>query len=61
MQDPPVQYYLKIYRLRLRMAEDGTTRPSAAGLEVFRRLVAALKASDIDAPVRLETLQGTRG
>jgi hypothetical protein len=32
MKDLPAQHYLRIYRLKLRMTEGGTTRPSAAGL-----------------------------
>jgi hypothetical protein len=40
------------------MAENGTTRPSAAALEFFRRFVTALEALEVNAPVRLETAQG---
>jgi hypothetical protein len=57
VQDHSAQHYLRIYRLKLRMAEDGTTRPSAAGLAFLRRLVAALEALELNAPVRLETTQ----
>jgi hypothetical protein len=49
---------LRIYRIRLRMAESGTTRPSASALEFFRIFVAALETMDDDAPVRLDTTQG---
>jgi hypothetical protein len=59
MTDQTAQHYLRIYRLKLAMAEDGTTRPSAAGLEFFKRLVAALEGLDPNAPVRLENPRGT--
>ena len=59
MTDHSAQHYLRIYRLKLSMAEHGTTRPSSAGLEFFRRFVAALETLDVNAPVRLETTQGT--
>ena len=59
MTNQTAQHYLRIYRLKLPMAEHGTTRPSAAGLEFFRRFVAALERLDVNAPVRLETTEGT--
>jgi hypothetical protein len=58
VQDQTARHYLRIYRLRLRMAESGTTRPSASALEFFRTFVAALETLDDDAPVRLDTTQG---
>jgi hypothetical protein len=57
MTDQTAQHYLQIYRLKLSMAKDDTTRPSAGALEFFRRFVAALEALDVNAPVRLETTQ----
>jgi len=58
MKDQSAQHYLRIYRQKLGMAEDGTTRPSAAGLEFFKRFVSALEDLDPDAPVKLETNAG---
>jgi hypothetical protein len=55
MADQPVRHYLWLYRLRLGMAEDATTRPSPMGLEAMKQLVAALSVMDADAPVRLES------
>jgi hypothetical protein len=59
LRDQTAQHYLRLYRLKLGMAEAGTTRPSAAGLEYFRRFVAALETLDLDALVRLETTAET--
>jgi hypothetical protein len=42
MQHRLAQYYLNIYRLRLVMAKNGTTWPSVAGLEFYKRFVTAL-------------------
>ena len=58
MTNQTAQHYLRIYRLKLSMAAHGTTRPSAAALEFFRRFVAALEALDVNAPVRLEKTEG---
>ena len=58
MKDHPAQHYLRIYRLKLGMAEDGTTRSSAAGLEFFKFFVSALEGLDPDTPVKLETNAG---
>jgi hypothetical protein len=57
MKDQPADHYLRIYRVKLAMAEDGTIQPTAATLAFFRRFVAALEALDVNAPVRLETTQ----
>jgi hypothetical protein len=57
MKDHPADHYLRIYRVKLAMAEDGTLRPTATALAFFRRFVAALEALDVNAPVRLETMQ----
>jgi hypothetical protein len=59
MKDHPADHYLRIYRVKLAMAEDGTLRPTATALAFFRRFVAALEALDVNAPVRLETTQAT--
>ena len=40
--DLPVSHYLKIYRLRQRMAQSGVTKPSAEGRALIDRLVARL-------------------
>jgi hypothetical protein len=53
--DLSASHYLGIYRLRLSMAEDGTTHPSAKGMKFMRELVVALEALSPDEPVRLET------
>jgi hypothetical protein len=58
MKDQPAQHYLRIYRFKIAMAEHGTTQPNGAALEFVRRLVAALEALDVNAPVRLETTEG---
>jgi hypothetical protein len=57
MTDQTAQHHLRIYRLKLSMAEKGTTRPSAAALKCFRRFVTALEALDVNAPVRFATTQ----
>ena len=48
MSDQAAQHYLRIYCLKLSVAEQGTTRPSATALEFFRRFVAALEALDVN-------------
>jgi hypothetical protein len=52
--DLSAQHYLRIYRLKLGMADDGTTHPNVEAIEAMKRLVAALSEMDSDAPVRLE-------
>ena len=54
MSDLSAQHYLRIYRVKLGMAEDGTTHPSVEVVESMRRLVAALSEMDSDARVHLE-------
>ena len=46
----PAHYYLRIYRLKLAMAEDGTTPPNPQWENFMRRLVAALTAMKPDTP-----------
>jgi hypothetical protein len=58
MNDQPTQHYLRIYRLKLAMAEEGTTGPSPAAMASFRRFMAVLEALDVNAPIRLETTLG---
>jgi hypothetical protein len=55
MADLAARHYLKIYRIKLAMAEDGTTRPNAKGIQFIRDVVAALAPLDADTPIRLET------
>ncbi len=50
--------YLRIYRLKLTMAEDGTTPPNPAWEDFMRRLVAALRAVDPNTPIRLDSTDG---
>jgi hypothetical protein len=57
MKDHPADHYLRIHRVKLAMAEDGTIRPTSTALAFFRRFVATLEALDVNAPVRLETTQ----
>jgi hypothetical protein len=52
------QYYLNVYRLRLVMAENGTTRPSAAGLQFFKQFLAAREELDSSSPIKLEVQDG---
>ena len=54
----PAHYYLRIYRLKLAMAEDGATTPNPEWENFMRRLVASLKALDPDTPIRLDSDDG---
>ena len=54
----PAHYYLRIYRLKLAMAEDGTTPSNPEWERFMRRLVAGLNAIGRDTPIRLESTQG---
>jgi hypothetical protein len=56
--DCPARHYLGIYRLRLEMAKDGTTHPSAKAREFMETLVANLERLDRNTPVRLEIVCG---
>ena len=51
-------FYLRIYRLKLTMAEDGTTPLNPAWEDFMRRLVAALRAVDPNTPIRLDSTGG---
>jgi hypothetical protein len=57
-KDQTAAHYLRIYRLKLAMAQDGTTSPSVEGIELFRDLVEALETLDTGALVRLEATPG---
>jgi hypothetical protein len=52
--DLSAEHYLRIYGLKVGMAEDGTTKPRPEFVEGMRVLVAALAKLDPAAPVRLE-------
>ena len=54
MGDLTAHHYLKIYRLKLGMAENGTTHPSPEAIDFMKGLVAQLAAMDPSAPIRLE-------
>lgn len=54
MDDLPAQRLLKIWQLRLSMAERGVTNPPPDLIPHMRQLVAGLSALDPEAPVRLE-------
>jgi len=54
MDDLPAQRLLKIWQLRLSMAERGVTNPPPYLMPHMRELVAGLAALDPEAPVRLE-------
>lgn len=58
MQHRLAQYYLNVYRMRLVMVKNGVTRPSGAGLEFYKRFVAALEHIDSNEPVKLEIHEG---
>jgi hypothetical protein len=54
MADLSASHYLRIYRIRLDMAENGITTPSAKGLQFIRTLVAELSKLSPDDQVHLE-------
>jgi len=56
MSKVAVQQLLDIYRLRLEMAESGTTHPKAGVIAGVRRLVAGLEAMAPDEKVEGEAL-----
>jgi hypothetical protein len=58
MQYRLAPYYLNIYRLRLVMAKNGTTWPSVAGLDFYKRFVTTLEGIDSNGPVKLEIHDG---
>lgn len=54
MPDLPAQHYLRIYKVKLAMAMDGTTRPAQVAVEFMERLVRNLSEMDRTSPIRLE-------
>ncbi len=54
----PAHYYLRIYRLKLAMAEDGTTPHNPEWETFMRRLVGALRVLDPQTPIQLESIGG---
>ncbi|MDD5705109.1 MAG: hypothetical protein PHR35_04230 [Kiritimatiellae bacterium] len=58
MNEVAAQHLLGIYRLRLEMAESGTTHPAAGAVAGVRRLVAGLEAMSPDAKVKSDALPG---
>jgi hypothetical protein len=57
MPEQNAQHYLRIYRMKVGMAEDGITKPRQRSLEGMRALVAALEKLDALAMVRLDVTQ----
>jgi hypothetical protein len=49
-----VEHYLNIYKLRLRMAEDGTTNPSDEIKELMRTIVDKLSKLPLDEKITLD-------
>jgi hypothetical protein len=47
-------HYLRIYRIKLAMAQDGTTNPAPQWVDFMRRLIANLESLDPNAEIRLE-------
>jgi hypothetical protein len=58
MNEISVKQLLDIYRLRLKMAECGTTHPKASVVAGVRKLVAGLEAMAPDAKVEGDALPG---
>jgi hypothetical protein len=56
-----VGHYLKIYRLRKAMMDDGITNPSAAGHELITRLVTRLASLDPLLPCELLKVTDSSG
>jgi hypothetical protein len=54
----PAHYYLRIYRLKLQMAEDGTTPHKPDWEQFMRRLVTTLSTMDPRTPIRLDAIEG---
>jgi hypothetical protein len=54
MTELSASHYLRIYRIKLANAQDGTTHPKPEWVEFMRRVVAALEALNPDARIRLE-------
>lgn len=51
-------HYLRIYRIRLANAADGTTAPKPEFVDFMRTFVTSLEMVDPNTAVRLETLPG---
>ena len=54
MTEFAASHYLRIYRIKLANAQDGTTHPKREWTDFMRRVVAALELLDPNAGVRLE-------
>ncbi|WP_156346528.1 hypothetical protein [Verrucomicrobium spinosum] len=54
-----MQHFLKLYQMRLSMAERGVTSPHPDIVTAMRQLTTSLSAQDPDAKVRLE-IHGSR-
>jgi len=54
----PARHYLRIYRIRLAMAEDGTTEPKPEFVTFMRDLIARLEPLDPGTPIQLDTAGG---
>jgi hypothetical protein len=58
MSDQPARHYLWLYRLRIQMSEEGTTKAPAHAVGFFKQLVEKLSVMDPEAPVRFTTSDG---
>lgn len=58
MSEVTAKHLLDIYRLRLKMAETGTTHPKKTVVAGIRRLVAGLETMEPDAKVETDALPG---
>lgn len=54
----PAHHYLRIYRIRLAMAEDGTSQPHQEWVTFMRDLISRLEHLDPSTPIRVETADG---
>jgi hypothetical protein len=58
MRHQPAHHYLRIYRIRLAMAEGGTTQPKPEYVTFMRDLITRLEPLDPGTPIRVETGDG---
>lgn len=58
MTHQPAHHYLRIYRIRLAMAENGTTQPQPEYVTFMRDLITRLEPLDSSTPIRVETADG---